>query len=57
LRFHLDESLKKGLETLRLIDESMAEVRARQAEESPTDDPSDEASPSLDADPGSGEPE
>lgn len=34
LRFHLDESLKKGMETMRLIDESMAEIRARQQAES-----------------------
>lgn len=31
LSFHLDESLKKAAETIRLIDESMAEIRRREA--------------------------
>ncbi len=31
LTFHLDESLKKAAETMRIIDESMAEIRQREA--------------------------
>ena len=33
LRFKLDESIKKGFETLRLIDQAMAELDRRQADD------------------------
>ncbi len=32
LRLHLDESIKKGFETIQLIDRSMDEIRQREAE-------------------------
>jgi ribosome-binding factor A len=32
IRFHLDESIKKGFETILLIERSMDEIRQRQAE-------------------------
>jgi len=40
LTFHLDESLKKAAETIRIIDESMAEIRQRDAASAP-DGPND----------------
>jgi ribosome-binding factor A len=45
LRFHLDDSLKKGMETMRLIDESMAEIRARQESAETSVDPAENAPP------------
>jgi len=41
LTFHLDESLKKAAETIRIIDASMAEIRQRDAAASP--DPQDDS--------------
>ena len=46
LRFRLDESIKKGFETIQLIEKSMEEIRQREAERaaqagSPPDDSSD----------------
>ncbi len=32
VRFHLDESIKKGFETIQLIEKSMDEIRRREAE-------------------------
>lgn len=32
IRFHIDESIKRGLETIQLIEKSMDEIRQRQAE-------------------------
>ncbi|GMV96585.1 MAG: 30S ribosome-binding factor RbfA [Phycisphaerae bacterium] len=44
LTFHLDESLKKAAQTIRLIDESMAEIRQREAAAgAPADQPDDPA--------------
>jgi ribosome-binding factor A len=45
LRFHLDDSLKKGMETMRLIDESMAEIRTREESGEPRADQADTAPP------------
>lgn len=47
LRFHLDESLKKGMETTRLIDESMAELHAREQArgEEPSQSPTEPSTP------------
>lgn len=45
LRFHLDESIKRGFETIQLIEKSMDEIRRRQAEreaEAPSADSSDD---------------
>jgi ribosome-binding factor A len=44
LRFHLDESIKRGDDTLRLIEKSTAETRQREAQHA-TQDHAPEASP------------
>jgi len=50
LRFHLDESIKRGFETLRLIEQSMAEIRQREAERAAASQDASAQTPAVDAD-------
>lgn len=43
IRFHLDQSLKKGAETLQMIDQAMADLAERRPDEQP---PTHESEPS-----------
>ncbi|TWT43759.1 Ribosome-binding factor A [Phycisphaerae bacterium RAS1] len=48
VEFHLDDSLRRGLETLAAIDEAMAEIEAKPPAEAPTGRPADEAEQAID---------
>jgi len=45
LRFHLDQSLKKGFETIQKIDAAMSEMAERQASQVPDDEDNRHAAP------------
>lgn len=48
LRFHLDQSLKKGFETMQLIDKTEAERAQRESERVESDGPKEDAAPEND---------
>ena len=54
LTFHLDESLKKAAETIRIIDESMAEIRQREAASQATQNGNDDSDGNTATPPGDG---